>query len=239
VQRNPTYDLDDLANELAPILEARLLVLLEPQLEATLLAKLEPTLEVNLAPKLELILEPKLEVDLGPKLEVTLEPQLEVTLEAKLEADLEAKLEAELEQKLEVKIKADLKPELEVEIKADIEADLQKIIQTTITTELQTVTNQIQVIQQADSKQNDQITALEGATLTIHFVDRQTGKPVPLTSIEVLAGSSTFTQGPSTQEGVIAVRLTKGHYTIRANSGGRQGTASVDLQHDSTVDIQL
>jgi len=235
VQRNPTYDLNDLANELEPILEARLLVLLEPQFEATLITKLEPTLEVNLAPKLEIILEPKLAIDLGPKLELTLEPKLEATLEAKLEA----KLEAELEAKLKLKLKAELKPELEVEIKTDIEAELLQIIQTTITTQIQTITNQIQVIQQTDTKQDDRITAVEGATLTIHIVDRGTGKPVPLTSIEVLSGSSAFTKSPSTEEGALGVRLPKGHYTIRANSAARQGTASVDLQHDSTVDIQL
>jgi hypothetical protein len=235
VQRNPTYDLSDLANELEPLLEARLLAVLEPQLEVTLLARLEPTLEINLAAKLETILEPKLEIDLGPKLELALEPKLEATLEAKLEA----KLEAELEAKLKLKLKAELKPEIEVEIKADIEAELLRIIQTTITNQIQAITNQIQVIQQTDTKQDDRISAIEGATLTIHIVDRGTGKPVSLTSIEILGGNATFTQGPSTEEGAFAVRLPKGHYTIHANSGDRRGTASVDLQRDNTVDIQL
>jgi hypothetical protein len=234
VQRNPTYDLNDLANELVPILEPQLILVLEPKLEATLITKLEPTLEVILAPKLEVILGPKLEITLAPKLELTLEPKLEVTLEAKLEA------------KLKLILKVELKPEIEVDIYTDIRAELLQIIQTTIsaqiltiTTQIQTINNRIQVIEQADTKQDDRIVALEGATLTVHIVDRATGKPVPLTSIEVLGGSSTFTKGPSTEEGAFAVRLPKGHYTIRVNSGDRQGTASVDLQHDSSVNIQL
>jgi hypothetical protein len=259
VQRNPTYDLDALADELAVILEAKLLARLEPQLEETLLAKLEPTLEVHLEPKLEVNLEAKLEpklevrlepkleakleVNLGPKLEATLAPKLEVDLGPKLEATLEPKLEVTLEGKLEPKLEATLKPKLEVELKPEIEVELRPEIQAEISKEIQTslveIQQEVQVLQQKDTKQDGLIAALEAVTLTIRSADRTTGKPVALSSIEIRGEHSTFYTFPSTEEGVLALRLPKGHYNITVKSGERQGTASVDLQEDQAVKVEI
>jgi hypothetical protein len=227
VKRNPTYDLDALADELIVILEPRL----EASLEAALEPKLEMTLETKLEPKLELTLKGKLE----PRLELTLEGKLEPKLELTLEGKLEPKLELTLEGKLEPKLEAKLAPKLEAALKAKIFADVAAQFAPQFTTIQQSFTR----IDETDKKQNDRLVALEGATLTVKVVDRVTGQPAPLASVAVRGPEGLAAQLPSTDKGVFALGFATGSYAIEAQHGTKAGSASVDLKTDQTVTISL
>lgn len=246
--RNPTYDLDALADELFDMLEPRLeailvpklVLILEPKIEATLKPIIKNELTIELKPVIKNELKVELKPEIKNELKIELKPEIKAELKLELKAEIEAELKVELEAILKPKIKLELKPELILEIKAELQVWIEQTLNQWFETRLPPkIEEAVKPIRTEIKDIEERLAALEAFTLTVKVVDRATGQPVPFATVEVVGTKGKAAALPAPKDGPWALRIGKGGYTVNARADGRSGSQSVDLTSDQTITITL